>query len=66
MSTEQQAQDAYNKLLLQQQAAAGLQSKQLPRYAPQTEMSMGNPNYMVEEPWQVTADENGNIVIYSE
>lgn len=44
VSTEQQAQDAYNKLLLQQQAAAALQSKQLPRYVPQTDMSMGNPN----------------------
>ena len=44
VATEQQAQDAYNKMLLQQQAAAALQSQQLPRCVPQTDMSMGNPN----------------------
>ena len=64
VSTEQQAQDAYNDMLLQRQAMLARQSQQLPRYQEQADMSMGNPNYKVEEPRQMAADGNGNIVIY--
>ena len=64
VSSEQQQQDLYNRQLIQQHAMAAQMPQQLPRYREQVDTAMGNPNYRVAEERRVTADENGNIIIY--
>ena len=70
----QQAQDAYNQALLQQQSASAYQQQEQRHYAPPranafdisiAEMAAGNPNYTVSTEGQnVTVNESGHIVRY--
>ena len=63
ISSEQQQLDSYNQSL-QQQALAAQQLQYLPQQPASVDLAMGNPNYRLVEPTNITADSYGNIKIY--